>query len=775
MAIANVTPAAANSTNAYLGPSAQSVAVAHNGQYSNITESNPTQTVHAYSSGTYDVVNQKINQTSGDSVYAEIYGFAANPLYNNDPSFDYYIFDVYVAATSSTSNGWYVDSAGLGSSNGPTFNFTIYVCNSPGEVVLLQNISPPSEVDTPGNSPQTTSVDLSYAGFSIGVSRTFTPPTSQTKPVAQTQCSVGWASASYYNDNPPQSSYSYNFAFGLKVQKGQPAILQTTVEGSFYKPYGCGLLNLGHCDYVDHPSLTFTDSFSPPPVTTITSSPAVGDNFVQVDNTPIRTPAQFVWDEGNSHSLGASTSPVAGGVGTRYIFSSWNGGQSPTQNINAPTVPTTFVANFQTQYEMNVSVAQPSLGTTSNPTPGSWWYNGSKSISVLASPTSGYALSTWTLDGVNQGSGNPINVVMNGPHILVASFSKEPSLTVNAGPGGSVTVVSSAILAGVAQMISAGSSNTYTVPAGTSVTLTANPQTSYFFGNWTGAQYSTANPIAIVVNSDMQETANFALPYAAVTFTVGGLGSTASGGILTVDGSTYGPSSLPVTLKMLVGSSHTFAWTGNVTGGQGVRFVWRSTSGFTTAQSGTLTVPQGGGTITGNWATQYLITFQTIGLDYSALGTVLNVQSSHIAYSQMPYSIWVDASTSLNFNFTTTVASSVQSVQFPFVSYSSPSPLFVTGPLTVSASYGRETVTSSTTSASASTTSTSILPAPIPASTSTAQSSSTSSSVTSTTPTVSTVTVSQTNTGINSETLSVGLAAGIASMAVIAVIIVRRR
>ncbi len=666
-----------------------------------ITETNPTQTVHAYSQGSYVVTNQNIDG-NGNQVGAQIYGFAVNPLYNGDPTYDYYIFDVYVSVSSAAASGWYTDSAGLTSSNGPTFNVTAYGCDSPNEAVLYQNIWPNKENDIPANSPQTTSVNLAFSGFSFGISSTFTPPQSQTTPIAQKTCSVGWASASAFNDNPPQSSYAYNFALGLRAPKGTPAQIRIVAEGAFYKTlsaHGCGFLYLYPCFAFSHPILSFSSSFTPPPMTNITSNPAdVG--FVSVDGVPVTTPTNYVWDEGNPHTITASAY-VPRGLGQRYLFNSWSDGGARSHSISAPTVPTTFIASFYQQDELNISLS--SNGST-NPPAGSYWKNSTLKVVVTAIPNTGYELNGWTLDGSDQGRSNPLTVAMNSPHTLVASFIQMPTLTVSAGIGGTVTVQSQAISVGVAQPISSGSSQTWMIPSGSSVSLTANPESSYFFGNWTGTQFYSANPIILIVNSNTQEKANFAVPLATVTFTQTGLGSLASGTVLILDGSTYGLSSLPLSKEFVVGSHHDFAWSGNLSGGPGTEYAWRSTSGLTTAESGTITVPSGGGSISSSWATRYLVTFQAIGLDYSALGTVLAVGNSRISYSQVPYSIWVDASTSLAYNYSANVPSSVSNVQFKFASASSPSPVFITGSLTISASYAR--LSAATTSASTQTSST---------------------------------------------------------------------
>lgn len=65
---------------------------------------------------------------------------------------------------------------------------------------------------------------------------------------------------------------------------------------------------------------------------------------------------------------------------------------------------------------------QPPQGGTTNPSPASYQYDQNTVVQVQASPNSGYALVSWTLDGVNKGNALTINVTMDTDHNLVATF-----------------------------------------------------------------------------------------------------------------------------------------------------------------------------------------------------------------------------------------------------------------------------------------------------------------------------------------------------------------
>ncbi|MEM3578456.1 MAG: hypothetical protein QXX51_08465 [Candidatus Bathyarchaeia archaeon] len=98
---------------------------------------------------------------------------------------------------------------------------------------------------------------------------------------------------------------------------------------------------------------------------------------------------------------------------------------------------------------------------------------------------------------------------------------------------------------------------------------------------------------------------------ATVTFDVVGVGSDFTGTVLTVDGNGYGVGDLPQSFTWDIGSEHTFAYGSPLSVSDCKRYVWDSTSGLSTDQSGTITVPSGGGTVTAYYHTEYYLTVKT--------------------------------------------------------------------------------------------------------------------------------------------------------------------
>ncbi len=148
--------------------------------------------------------------------------------------------------------------------------------------------------------------------------------------------------------------------------------------------------------------------------------------------------------------------------------------------------------------------------------------------------------------------------------------------------------------------MASGQERNFSVPTGSQVTLTANANVPYEFGNWTGTQCYSGNPISLVIKSNIEETANFKILKAVVTFSETGLDSSISQIILTVDENTYSVAALPISFNWILGSTHSFSWTGSVQSGSGVEYQWQATTGLVTAQSGTITVTTEG-KITGEY------------------------------------------------------------------------------------------------------------------------------------------------------------------------------
>jgi hypothetical protein len=147
---------------------------------------------------------------------------------------------------------------------------------------------------------------------------------------------------------------------------------------------------------------------------TIQTSPA-GRSF-SVDGTPYTTAQTFCWTPGSSHTI-ATTSPQSGGAGTQYVWSNWSDGGAISHTV-APTTPTTYTANFTTQYYLTTQASPGAGGTV---TPPSNWYNSSTGVQVQATPANGYTFVGWS-GTCYSGPNNPQTITINAPCSLIANF-----------------------------------------------------------------------------------------------------------------------------------------------------------------------------------------------------------------------------------------------------------------------------------------------------------------------------------------------------------------
>ncbi len=189
-----------------------------------------------------------------------------------------------------------------------------------------------------------------------------------------------------------------------------------------------------------------------------------------------------------------------------------------------------------------LSVTSSSGGSVS---PSSGTYPSGTSVTLTATPSSGYRFVSW--GGDLTGSTNPATIVMNSNKTITATFELIPvnyTLSVTSSSGGSVSP----------------SSGTY--PSGTSVTLTARPSSGYRFVSWSGDLTGSTNPATIVMNSNKTITATFELIPVNYTLSV----TSSSGGSVSPSSGTY-PSGTSVTLTATPSSGYRFvSWSGDLTG-----------------------------------------------------------------------------------------------------------------------------------------------------------------------------------------------------------------
>ena len=165
-------------------------------------------------------------------------------------------------------------------------------------------------------------------------------------------------------------------------------------------------------------------------------------------------------------------------------------------------------------------------------------------VQLTAVPDAGWHFVEWT--GALTGSTNPANITMDAAKSVTAVFSNTWTLSTNTTGSGSVT------------LDPAGGSYT----GGTSVQLTAVPDTGYHFVEWTGALTGSINPVSLTMDADKTVTAVFAVNTYALTANTTGSGTVAR----SPDQPLYDHGTL-VQLTATPGAGYHFVeWTGDLTG-----------------------------------------------------------------------------------------------------------------------------------------------------------------------------------------------------------------
>ncbi len=273
-----------------------------------------------------------------------------------------------------------------------------------------------------------------------------------------------------------------------------------------------------------------------------------------------------------------ATNPLGGS------FERWYAA-TPSGTIGASAI----AVSYQHQYQLTMNA-----GTSGTVTPSSGWQNAGASVTITATPNSGYAFTSWTGSGTGSysGSNNPATngVTMSAAITETANFVPIYSLTVSAGSGGSV-----------------GGTPSGSYAAGYSVSITATASGGYQFSSWSisGASCSggsSSSPCAFSMPSNaVTVTANFV---ALVSITITSTPSTGSG-YVTVDG--VGQTT-PYVISWAAGSSHTIAAISPVSCGSGCQYEWNNWSDGG-AQSHLITVPSTATTYTATFKKEWSITF----------------------------------------------------------------------------------------------------------------------------------------------------------------------
>ena len=179
-------------------------------------------------------------------------------------------------------------------------------------------------------------------------------------------------------------------------------------------------------------------------------------------------------------------------------FIGWTGDVTDTTNSQVtitidenPQVTATFTLT-QTQYSLTVT-PNPSNGGTVEQNPPGPTYNQDDSVTLTATPATGFTFTGWTGDITT--TTNPTTITITGNMIVTANFARTPvTLTLTASPSDAGTIVPNP---------------TGQYYYGDTVQLTAAANGGYSFSSWGQDLAGSTNPTSITMNGNKAVTANF--------------------------------------------------------------------------------------------------------------------------------------------------------------------------------------------------------------------------------------------------------------------------
>jgi hypothetical protein len=185
------------------------------------------------------------------------------------------------------------------------------------------------------------------------------------------------------------------------------------------------------------------------PATLVMNAPASVTAHFQAVSGPVLTVASAQGSPSpavgvHAYTAGASvtctvSSPVPGTAGIRYVCTGWTGtGDVPASGTATSTTfnitqASSITWTWRTEYSLVLQANPPGSGSVVA-TPSQAWYDAGTSVSLLATPNTGYTFVSWS--GSVTGILNPATLVMNGPETVTANFldPSAPGLVLAPGP-----------------------------------------------------------------------------------------------------------------------------------------------------------------------------------------------------------------------------------------------------------------------------------------------------------------------------------------------------
>ncbi len=418
------------------------------------------------------------------------------------------------------------------------------------------------------------------------------------------------------------------------------------------------------------------------------------ETVVTIDGTGYEItdlPESFWWDKDSAHSF-SFQSPLVVDAGKRYVWTSTTGLSTLQSDTLTITSSGSVIGNYTVQAQYEITFDQTGVNTDFTGTvvvidgnnygvdtlPVSFfWDAGSIHSFAFQSPlvvTPNAKKYVWTsTSGLSPLQTSSITVSTSGS--VTGNYKTQYYLTLETSPSG------------VATPSGEGWYNAGT-PASISTDEFVPGGSRYRFTGWTTGDMSeitdpNSPSTTVLMDEAKTVTANYVLQY-QVTFTQTGVGTDFTGSVVTVNGTPKALSDLPFSIWVDTGNNVSYSY--EVTLSSSIyskRFRLNNVTGPTSPITVTADA-----TVTGNYVTQHLITFDQTGLDSSATDTVVTADGDEKIVGHLPFTKWVDNMSSVTYFYSNPILSTEAGKRFKLVGVAGPvSPINITGSVTVTGNY----------------------------------------------------------------------------------------
>ncbi len=231
----------------------------------------------------------------------------------------------------------------------------------------------------------------------------------------------------------------------------------------------------------------------------------VAFDYIIRDASTGPAPSVHYYSYGTNTSVQANAT-VWADAARPYVYTSTLTGEGGGARIGAAggtvgnvTAAGTVLVTYGLQYLLTVS-AQPS--SVAGDVSGAGWYDAGSLANLTATASEGWKFIGWS--GAAVGNVASTSVTMSAPENVTALFY--PGLTIVAAAGGSVAYS----WGSTSGTVAAGGNVTIYAPAGTAVTLVAQPSSLFdAFGSWSGGATGSATSTSVTLNGPTSVSASF--------------------------------------------------------------------------------------------------------------------------------------------------------------------------------------------------------------------------------------------------------------------------